>query len=312
MSYIHPFGFDWFKPELPLVLSYFGVGKGTFAALLIGILLARVSLGSLRRKDWKRGGLLGLLSAVSLFAALDPSHVEFLPQDPSGRILLQGTRVPVEAKWQAGTLDSQVRNVLDAIDRAQEKNASLVILPESVLPLFLNREAALLKALEDRSRDIDILLGALYQGDRGQNRNSAYLFHQGGYRVADKVVLVPFGEANPLPHWAGKLLNRIFFDGAPDYRPASHPTDFSIEGTRYRIGVCYEGTSERFYADRPSHLLLLSNNGWFYPSLEPTFQRILLEYYVRKYGTTIYNSVNMGPSYLLRQRSPSPPDSPKG
>jgi apolipoprotein N-acyltransferase len=304
MSYAHPFGFDWFKAELPLVPSYFGVDKISFASLLAGLLLARAAWKAYLQDRYNRTAGLGFIGVLFFLAALNPSRVEVLPQDPKGRILLAPTQVPIESKWKPEALSSQVTDVFRAIDCAVDANASLVVLPESVLPLFLNREPRLLRALGERSQRIAILLGALYSGEDAQNRNSAYLFHKGAYRVADKVVLVPFGEANPLPDWASRWVNEIFFDGAPDYRPASHSTDFRIEGTRYRIGVCYEGTSERLYGkDRPSHLLLLSNNGWFHPSVEPTLQRLLLEYYVRKYGTTIYNSVNMGPSYLLRLKN---------
>ncbi|ADV47257.1 apolipoprotein N-acyltransferase [Nitratifractor salsuginis] len=303
MSYAHPFGFDWFKAELPLVPGYFGVDKISFASLLFGLCLAREAWEAYHQKRHRYAVVLGLLGTLFLLSALNPSRVEVRPQDPEGRILLAPTHIPIEAKWRPETLSSQIGDVFQAIDRAIDAHASLVVLPESVLPLFLNREPQLLRALEDRSKKIDILLGALYRGADGQNRNSAYLFHQGSYRVANKVVLVPFGEANPLPDWASRWVNRLFFDGAPDYRPASHSTDFLIGGVRYRIGVCYEGSSEILYKDRPSHLLLLSNNGWFHPSIEPTLQRLLLEYYVRKYGTAIYNSVNMGPSYLLRLRN---------
>ena len=39
-SYIHPFGFDWFKPELMFVNSYIGIEKWQFAIVLLSITLA--------------------------------------------------------------------------------------------------------------------------------------------------------------------------------------------------------------------------------------------------------------------------------
>lgn len=47
-------------------------------------------------------------------------------------------------------------------------------------------------------------------------------------------------------------------------------------------------------------MIVLSNNGWFVPSAEPSLQQLLLLYYNKKYGTTIYHSVNMSPSYLIQ------------
>ena len=39
VSMIHPFGFDWFKPELMFVESYLGIEKWRFAIILLAILL---------------------------------------------------------------------------------------------------------------------------------------------------------------------------------------------------------------------------------------------------------------------------------
>ena len=295
-SLIHPFGFDWFKPELVLVHTVFGVDGFCFA-LILGALL--FGLDALRASTRRARTLRLLAGLVLLLPALDPDRSRVLSVDPSRGIELAGTRIPVEQKWRPQNLQPQVRMVLRAIDRAIARRKSAVILPESVLPIFLNRSTDLLKALEKRSTQIDIVLGALYLTPDRQNRNSAYHFHHGRYRIADKVVLVPFGEANPLPHWASRWVNRIFFDGAPDYRAAKQPTDFRIDGKKYRAAVCFEGTSERLYADRPARMILISNNGWFTPSIEPTLQKLLLTYYHRKYGTKIWHAVNMSESYVI-------------
>ena len=312
MSYVHPFGFDWFKPELPLIHTPFGVDKLHFASLLLSLLLFGSFLGRVKSTRKESGSstpkgvgkshpatyLLPLLALLALYTAYSPARVQVSPDDPEGKIALAATHVPVEEKWRPERLRSQIATVFEKIDDAIRRKKRAVLLPESVLPIFLNREAAILDALKKRSEEIDIVLGALYFRN-GENRNSAYFFHDGSYTVADKIVLVPFGEANPLPDWASRWVNAIFFDGAPDYRPAETPTDFTIAGRKYRAAVCYEGSSEKLYEDRPKRIVLLSNNGWFVPSVEPTLQRLLLEYYSRKYGTTIYHAVNMGPSYVV-------------
>jgi len=146
-------------------------------------------------------------------------------------------------------------------------------------------------------------MGALYY-DHGIHRNATYLFQNGRYSVAHKVLLVPFGEANPLPQWAGRWVNRIFFDGTVDYIASAQPTDWKINAARYRNAICYEATSERLYEGHPEKMIVLSNNAWFVPSIEPTFQRLLMSYYIRKYRTTIYHVTNMSSAYILR---PTPP-----
>jgi apolipoprotein N-acyltransferase len=296
LSRVHPFGFDWFKPELVLVHTVFGVDKGSFALILAALWI--FLFGGPKRRSY--GSVLGGSAALLLLLpALDLHQARVLPDDPTGRVAIRGTETPVERKWRREYLDEQIRNVLSSIDRAIAEKHRAILLPESVLPLFLNRQPGILSALRRRSRKIDIVLGALYLTPDRQNRNAAYLFRDGNYTVANKVVLVPFGEANPLPGWASRWVNELFFDGAPDYQAAETPTDFLLNGRKYRPAVCYEGTSERLYADRPRRLLMLSNNGWFHPSVEPTLQRLLLEYYHRKYGTEIWHAVNMGPSYFI-------------
>jgi apolipoprotein N-acyltransferase len=144
-----------------------------------------------------------------------------------------------------------------------------------------------------------IVLGSL-KWDDGIPRNSSYILRNGSVRIIDKVVLVPFGESNPLPDWLGKIVNRIFYDGAVDYQANSDISDYKLGGQSYRNAICYEACSETLYVGKPQNMIVLSNNGWFVPSIEPTEQRLLLQYYSRKYGTTIYHSVNMSPSYMIR------------
>ncbi len=76
-------------------------------------------------------------------------------------------------------------------------------------------------------------------------------------------------------------------------------TDYTIDGVKYRNAICYEGTSEKLYRDNPKNMILISNNGWVVPSVEPTLQKIILQYYSKRYGTLIYHSVNMSPSYTV-------------
>ena len=296
-SLLHPFGFDWYKPELTLLHTPFGVDGVSFGLVLTAILCLLALKAKRIPRSIRITGL--IVAALLLIPALDLRQARVLRSDPSGRIVLAGTHIPVEIKWRQDQQQRQVQMVLERIDEAIAAHRQAIFLPESVLPIFLNRSPGVLNALRHRSRRIDIVLGALYFTPEGEHRNSAYHFRDGNYTVADKTVLVPFGEANPLPAWASRWVNRIFFDGAPDYRPARHPTDFLIDGKRYRAAVCFEGTSERLYADRPARMDLLSNNGWFVPSVEPTLQRLLLEYYHRKYGTEIWHAVNMAGSYVI-------------
>ena len=288
LSYVHPFGFDWFKPELMFVSSYLGIEKWQFALILAAIGL------SLWRKN--------LLFLILVLFAYVPTSSPTI--SPKGSITLIGTHISVEDKWNETLHPKHFKTVFAKIDQAIEEKKSLIILPESVFPIFLNRSEKTVLKLKEKAKDISIVTGALYW-DGKTPRNSTYIFNNGKITVANKVLLVPFGESNPLPDFLSDWVNEVFYDGAVDYVASSDVTDYTIDGITYRNAICFEGTSEKLYekdkeGKRPENMILLSNNGWFTPSIEPSLQKLLLQYYSQKYGTTVYHSVNMSDSYMIK------------
>ena len=288
LSYIHPFSFDWFKPELLFVESYFGIEKLQFSFILLGLVLAL----------WRKS--LWYLPLVLLAYQPLTSHVPDISTD----IALSTTHTSVQDKWDKNKHQAQFDALFESIDKAISDKKKLIILPESVFPIFLNRSEDLLSELEERAKHISIVTGALYW-DGETPRNSTYIFTNGKIQVANKVLLVPFGEANPLPDFLSDWVNEVFYDGAVDYKASAKVTDYSIDGVSYRNAICFEATSEKLYekdknGKHPQHMIVLSNNGWFHPSVESSLQKLLLQYYSKKYGTTIYHSVNMSESYIIQ------------
>ncbi len=286
ISYIHPFGFDWLKPELMFINSYLGIEKWQFALVLLSL---TVTL-------WKKQFRYLLFLLLAYQPAIQGQHTI------DGKIQIVTTYTTVEEKWNKTLHEAQFKKLFASIDRAIDENKTLIILPESVFPVFIGHSEALLKALRERAEKIAIVTGGLYW-DGKTPRNSTYIFNAGKVTVANKVILVPFGESNPLPDFLSNWVNEIFYDGAVDYKASKDVIDYTIGGTTYRNAICFEATSERLYEGLPENMIVLSNNGWFVPSIEPTLQRLLLQYYSKKYGTTIYHSINMSPSYIIQKGS---------
>lgn len=284
-SYVHPFGFDWYKPELMFVESYFGVTKTAFALILAALALAIAT----RKPVW----------LLLLFFAVDTQRLQIFYDDTKDTALVT-TYTPVEQKWDPRYREVRFTRLLQAVTDARTQGKRLVILPESVFNVYVMRDATLLARIHKAAEGLTLVTGGLYWD--GQNpKNVAYVFHpDGNVTVGEKTVLVPFGEANPLPTFLSDWVNRVFYDGAVDYVAADRPTDVTVAGKRYRLAVCFEATSERLYDPPPKRMIVLSNNGWFTPSTEPTLQRLLLQYYARKYGTAYLHAVNMSPSYSIR------------
>lgn len=284
MSFIHPFEFDWFKPELVFIESYIGIKKWQFAIVLLSISIARIT---------------HKLRYLWLIILAFSNQIDNASNPISPDMQLVTTHITMDTKWQQDHQKEVFKMIFNTIDNAIDHHKKIIVFPESIFPLFLNLEPELLKALQEKSQKIDMVIGGLYW-DKDIPRNSTYVFQRDQVSVINKVVLVPFGEQNPLPQWLGKFVNKIFYkEGVLDYVASDNVGDYRLDGTIYRNAICYEATSEKLYIGDPKNMIVLSNNGWFSPSIEPTLQRLLLQYYSLKYGTTIYHSINMSPSYII-------------
>ena len=262
LSYLHPFGFDWLKPELMFVESYLGIQKWQFGIILLALSLC----------IWKKN----ILYLVLVVFTYTPTHHTTTLKEND--IQLVSTHTSVKDKWNKSLHQNQFDAIFKTIDEAIANKKSLIILPESVFPVFINRSQSLIDALQKRAQNISIITGGLYW-DGKTPRNSTYIFTDGKITVANKVVLVPFGESNPLPDFLSDWVNEVFYDGAIDYEASPDVIDYEVNGQTYRNAICFEASSERLYEG---------------------LQKLLLQYYSKKYGTTIYHAVNMSQSYVIK------------
>ncbi len=278
LSLFEPFDFNWLQPELLFLHSYFGIEKWQYALVLLSLAL------SIHFKE-KRG----LLFLLLLLPALDFSTVK-AQKHPLDIALVQ-TDINQAKKWNPYYSPSIIKNNLNGIDKAIREKKDLVVLPESAFPMFLNRDHTLIQKLKDKSRYISILTGSLYYENR-RNFNASYFFKDGEVQIAKKMVLVPFGEYIPLPSFLARPINEAIFGGASDYLSASKPSDFDIKGFTFRNAICYEATCHELFEDNPSFMIATSNNAWFAPSIEPSLQKLLMQFYAKKHNTIIFHSAN--------------------
>ena len=285
LSYVEPMDWNWLQLELPFVNSYFGIEKWQFA-LIIAVLALFVYLSKKKHPSPYRFGLFFLL-----LLSVEYSHPQLTP--PDVKIKLYAPQLLQAEKWKHTNQQQIVSQNLHVIQDAASKGYDLIVLPESAFPLYLNKNGALVQRLQMLSHQIDIITGALYVED-GLHYNVSYHFSKGHIKIAKKMVLVPFGEYVPLPDFLKKWVNETFFDGSADFVTATKPTDFLIKGVSFRNAVCYEATCNEIYEGEPTYMIAISNNGWFYPSIEPTLQKLLMKFYAKKHNTIIYHSANMG------------------
>ena len=278
LSFFEPMDWNWLQIELIFVNSYIGVFKYQLA-----LILSALALPNYIQKPYKYAPLFLIILAFNFSSP---------PQkDAPLKIKLVQTSITQDKKWEREELSPTIKMVYKEIQKARDDGYDVVVFPESVFPLFMNKSQLLLAQLTALSNDITIIAGSLLREDK-KNYNVTYMFQDGKYEIAKKLVLVPFGEYIPLPNFARKIINDTFFAGASDFITATEPTDFTIKGTKFRNAICYEATCKELYEGDVDFLIATSNNAWFTPSIEPTLQKLLMQYYARKNGVTIYHSAN--------------------
>ena len=286
LSFFEPFDSNWMQIELVFVDSYIGVLKYQLI-----IVLTALTLVNYVKRPYKYLPLLLILFAFNY----NPS----IQKDTDLKIKLVQTDIKQDEKWLARNLAPTVQMAFDEITNATKNGYDIVVLPESVFPLFMNKSPILIEKLLNYSHDITIIAGSLLS-EEGVHYNVTYMFKDGKYEIAKKLVLVPFGEYIPLPKFARKFINDTFFGGVSDFQTATEPTDFLIKGVKFRNAICYEATCQEIYEGDVNFVIAISNNAWFTPSIEPTLQKLLMRYYARKNGVTIYHSANWSGTQVIK------------
>ena len=281
LSFFEPFDWNWMQIELLFVDSYIGIQKYQFFLVLLAL-----SLPFYIPKKYKYTPLLLLIFTYSHmpYSQINQSESQL-------KIKLIQTQIKQEYKWTKEAFEPTVLMVYKEIQNAIDEKYDLIVFPESVFPLHMNKSEKLINIMKKFSYKISIVAGSL-MSENGNHYNVTYMFENGDYKIAKKLVLVPFGEYIPLPKFAQDYINEKFFAGTSDFITATKPTDFIIKGVKFRNAICYEATCQEIYEGDVNFVIATSNNAWFSPSIEPTLQKLLMRYYARKNGVTIYHSAN--------------------
>jgi len=286
LSFVEPFDWNWLQIELIFVDSYIGIFKYQLAIVLVAL-----TLPTYIKKPFN---YLPLLLIFLAFNFQKPTY-----KTNNLKIKLISTNISQEKKWLRESFEPTVKLIFNEIKKAKKESYDIVVFPESVFPIFLNRNQNIINSLLKESQNISIVVGSLLRED-SKSYNVTYIFNNGTYTIAKKLVLVPFGEYIPLPKFARKIINDTFFAGQSDFETASKPTDFIIKGVKFRNAICYEATCQEIYDGDVDFVIASSNNAWFKPSIEPTIQKLLMRFYARKNSTTIYHSVNGSVSGVIK------------
>ena len=279
-------GFPWLAsgyahPEGPLagyapVVGVYGI------ALLAAFVGGAAALLVDRRGVPSRtlAGAVGVAAALLLGGQALQTRDWSTPVGKPLRVRLVQGNVPQNIKFEDGGLERSLAAYAALLKEPREPAAELVVLPESVLPLPLERlpEDALQALLAPtRDRGAALVFGIFIEQPEFRFYNSAVGVSPAGTGGAplqrySKRHLVPFGEFIPPGfRWFVDLMRMPIGDQA---RGAPYQGPMDLAGQRIALNICYEDLfgAEIVRAwdvpDRaPTMLLNLSNLAWFNDSL---------------------------------------------
>ncbi|MEA1983280.1 MAG: apolipoprotein N-acyltransferase, partial [Campylobacterota bacterium] len=167
LSFVEPFDWNWLQIELLFVDSYIGVYKYQLAFTLVAL-----SSIQLLQKPYRFVPLLLLIVSFNYgYPVQDKAPL---------KIKLVQTDVKQEYKWTREALHPTVDMIFKEIANATKDGYDLVVLPESVFPLYMNQNRELIERIKYASEDISIIVGALLREDM-KSYNVTYLFQNREY-----------------------------------------------------------------------------------------------------------------------------------
>lgn len=305
IGFIHPFGFDWLEFRAFFAYSFFGVVWLKVAAAMLGF-----NFLFFRAYGFK------ILAILLLIFSLD---VKDEPQNlPNfiNKIALIETFNPQGSIKTFEDLENLTLFMLEKIDESIIENKEVIVFPETIFPLVLNETEAdssidesslkfaklFRETMLEKSKQITIILGA-FSYNNNALKNSTFIFENENLNIKDKFILAPFGEKIPLPDFLARPLYKFFFNMNDVLRGADSIQTFTLFNSIFYNAICYEGTSrilhETMAKNNVKFMMMISNNSWVMPSIEPVFQRMLLKFYARLFDTTIFHTPNMSKSYII-------------
>lgn len=174
-----------------------------------------------------------------------------------------------EMRWDADNLLQIFQRMMAMTDRAIAGGASVIIWPESTVPLSYSSTDFYREAIEATSakHDVDIILGSVAEDSDNPARlwNAAFLV-SGGRTIGhyDKIRLVPFGEYVPLRKvlfFAEKLVRAV---GEFEFGTNDQP----LRGRfAYGPAICYEVVfpqiAKRQVNNGADVLVTITNDAWY-------------------------------------------------
>ncbi|WP_083797304.1 apolipoprotein N-acyltransferase [Calditerrivibrio nitroreducens] len=267
-------GFPWMNLGLnslgyrPLALNAAYVGEigVSFIIILSNILLVSIIMGYKRYLIYFIG--LIIISHLAYFSLKEDyrrfEKIDVAIVQPSYNYL---------KKWDPNERSNVVREVLQIADEAMKEGSSLVVLPESSFPLYIQDDERIINYFKSYSYYKGIIVGNIrYQkkDERVEVYNSNFYFNDGEIDYYDKIHLVPFGEYFPMKFITAPI-QRYFFGGNNDFSEGKESKIFQFREKKIGNLICFEDAFYRRMIENVRKgaeiVVVTTNDSWFGKSL---------------------------------------------
>ncbi len=188
---------------------------------------------------------------------------------PTYTAALVQPNISQEMRWSDASLMDIFQRMMEMTHDAVRSGATIIIWPESTVPLSYATTNFFREAIEALSREsaVDIILGSVAEDPASRNGlwNAAFLV-SGGRTIGhyDKIRLVPFGEYVPLRRmlfFAHKLVHEV---GNFEFGAKETPL---VGLLRYGPAICYEIVFPQIPRTQVVHgadvLVTITNDAWY-------------------------------------------------
>ena len=222
---------------------------------------------------------------------------------PTVRVGVVQPNIGIRDKQDRRLAPAHLRRLRALTADLEAQGADVVLWPETAYPYRMGRgmgyEPEGIHRMRPPGSRVSLLAGTITRGGECERWNSVLSVDPTGrvVGVADKVVLLPFGETVPLWHVLPPL--RAYFR-CPGLTPGEEPTVLTSAGTGVGVLNCYEDVladATREVARRdPRWLANFTNDAWFGDTAEPHLHQLIARVRAIETRRELVRSVNTGVS----------------
>lgn len=302
-------GFPWnmmgsmfaFSDTLLQTASVFGTYGLSFLLLVItGAFYVLIK----KHKTSALCAIFGILGAMVVFGFYRLKNYE--NGDLQIKVRLVQPSIAQSLKWDRDSLENNLKSYIEMSRQQGLEKIKMVVWGETAAPFNPEESVYYKNLIRQAIPDNGYLITGVLRYDEPKDAlyNSVSVLDKRGHTVAfyDKNHLVPFGEYIPLrkylPTWVKPVANQI-----ADFEKGERFKVLNVKGLpRFGALICYEiifPDKVINRKDKPSFLVLVSNDGWYGQSFGPYQHFVAAKLRAVEEGLTIIRSANNGISAVI-------------